>query len=529
MVALIVSLKLRLLRNSLRRSVWRVVGMILAAVYALGLVAGAVAGLVALRLAAADVAADVTRIAFSTLTLGWLLMSVLIFGVDETVDPARFAVLPVRARELLPGLLVAALIGVPGVSTVLVALSLLITWSRSPALLAAAVLSIGLGVLTCVLMSRAATSALASFLQSRRFRDLAALGIAMLAAAFAVGSNLLLPAVGESADGLRATAALAADVAGWTPFGWAWALPADVVDRAWGMAATHLVLASALVAVLWVAWQHFLGEHLVGPATAASGNLHVKRSGWVDRLYPGTPAGGVAARSLRYWRRDPRYLAAGAGFLIGPLVLIVLQAVRPEQIGSTALLAPLLIGSMVGLSVAQDLSYDGSALWVHVSAGVSGREDRVGRALAASTVFVPLTLAVLVLALALSGRWDLTLEAVGLTACLVLGGIGVGSLVGTLWQWPAPPPGANPFQTGNAGGLPAALSFFATTLGTGVVALPAAGLAVWGWFTPWVGWLVLPVGLLCGGAALLAGLHNGGQLLDRRWSAVLSAVSERSG
>ena len=46
-------------------------------------------------------------VAFSALTLGWLLMSLLVFGVDETVDPAKFALLPVRAGELLPGLLAA--------------------------------------------------------------------------------------------------------------------------------------------------------------------------------------------------------------------------------------------------------------------------------------------------------------------------------------------------------------------------------------------------------------------------------------
>ena len=39
-------------------------------------------------------------VAFAVLTAGWLLMSLLVFGVDETVDPARFALLPVRAREL---------------------------------------------------------------------------------------------------------------------------------------------------------------------------------------------------------------------------------------------------------------------------------------------------------------------------------------------------------------------------------------------------------------------------------------------
>ena len=108
MVALLVRLKLTLLRNSLRRSVWRTVGLIIGIVYGLGVVAAVLAGLVALRWTSTDLTADVTVVAFSALSVGWLLMSLLVFGVDETVDPARFALLPVRARELLPGLLAAA-------------------------------------------------------------------------------------------------------------------------------------------------------------------------------------------------------------------------------------------------------------------------------------------------------------------------------------------------------------------------------------------------------------------------------------
>jgi ABC-2 type transport system permease protein len=125
-VALLVRLKLTLLRNSLRRSVWRTVGLVLGAVYALGVVAAVLAGMVGLRLTSVGVTADVTVVAFSALSLGWLLLSLLVFGVDETVDPAKFALLPVRARDLLPGLLVAALVGLPGVSTVLVALGLVV-------------------------------------------------------------------------------------------------------------------------------------------------------------------------------------------------------------------------------------------------------------------------------------------------------------------------------------------------------------------------------------------------------------------
>ena len=130
-VAILVRLKLTLLRNSLRRSVWRTVGLIIGMVYALGIVVAVLIGMVALRFTSLELTADVTVLAFSVLTLGWLLMSLLVFGIDETVDPAKFALLPVRARELLPGLLVAGLVGVPGIASALVSLGLIITWART--------------------------------------------------------------------------------------------------------------------------------------------------------------------------------------------------------------------------------------------------------------------------------------------------------------------------------------------------------------------------------------------------------------
>ena len=103
-----------------------------------------------------------------------------------------------------------------------------------------------------------------------------------------------------------------------------------------------------------------------------------------------------------------------------------------------------------------------------------------------------------------------------LTLVFLLGGLGVGSFVGALWQWPAPPPGASPFQKGSSGGLPAMLSFSVATLGTLVVALPTAALVVWSQFTPEVGWLAVPVGLVTGAGVLRLGVDQGGRLLERR-------------
>ena len=109
MVALLVRLKLTLLRNSLKRSTWKTVGLIIAMIYALGVVSLVLAGLVGLRFTSLALTADVTVGAYAALTLGWLLMSMLVFGVDETIDPAKFALLPVRSRELWPGLLALAI------------------------------------------------------------------------------------------------------------------------------------------------------------------------------------------------------------------------------------------------------------------------------------------------------------------------------------------------------------------------------------------------------------------------------------
>ena len=70
MVAVLVGLKLRLLRNSLRQSAWRVVGLVLATAYGLFLVGLAVTGMVALRFTGIAVGPDVVVIGLTALTVG---------------------------------------------------------------------------------------------------------------------------------------------------------------------------------------------------------------------------------------------------------------------------------------------------------------------------------------------------------------------------------------------------------------------------------------------------------------------------
>ena len=117
--------------------------------------------------------------------LGWLLLPLVFFGVDETLDPARFALLPLPRRTLVTGLLRRRLrqrprdVGAAGASCGLVVTAgALGGWSAA----AVAVVGVVGGLLLCVAAARAVTSAFATALRSRRVRDLAAVLLAVLAA-----------------------------------------------------------------------------------------------------------------------------------------------------------------------------------------------------------------------------------------------------------------------------------------------------------------------------------------------------------
>lgn len=109
------------------------------------------------------------------------------------------------------------------------------------------------------------------------------------------------------------------------------------------------------------------------------------------------------------------------------------------------------LGAVVLMSIAQlDAAYDSSALAAHVLTGVSGRDDRAGRALGMVVLFVPMLLVACVLTTAVSGRWDLLPASVGAT--LGTGGlvIGVGSAISPWLPGQTPAPEASPFGSGSS-------------------------------------------------------------------------------
>jgi hypothetical protein len=179
-----VRLKLHLIGNGLRASTGRAFTFALGVLLGMMVAAGGFGAFLASGLVSLDAGLVLAVCAGSALVLGWVLVPVLFFGVDETLDPARFALYPLPRRTLAMGMLAAACAGIPAVATALALLGLVFTGAARAGVAGALVGLVGavLSLAVCILASRAVTSSLAALLRSRRMRDLTGVVVALLGA-----------------------------------------------------------------------------------------------------------------------------------------------------------------------------------------------------------------------------------------------------------------------------------------------------------------------------------------------------------
>lgn len=507
MVAHLVRLKLRLTVNGLKRSPWVLVGFVLAAAYGIGVLVAVLSGMVFVGAQQLEVRELTAVIAGSALTLAWWVVPMVAFGLDSTLDPARFATFPVPRGRLLVGLTLGALLGLPGVLTALACLGSVVLWRAEPRAMAAGAAGAVIAVLTCVVGSRALTTALAPVVVRRRVREV---GVALVLVPIALVGPLVSRLVPAGYDLREADVAPVARVLGWTPLGAAWAFAPDVAAGRWAQAGGRLSLALATLALLTWAWHAALGRVLVEPVRETT-KTREHGLGLFGRL-PGTPLGAVVARCLTYWARDPRYAMA---VLLVPVVPVVFALVDPS--GRMVLAAAPLSGFLMGWAISADVAYDGTAYWMHVAAPLRGTTDRWGRAIAAGALAVVVVLLLSVAGALTVRRPDAIPALIGCGVGAAGAALGVSSVASALVVYPVRQPGDSPFSVRQGATVPALL----TQLGgwTLVLALSSptivlAGFAVLGRH-PAAGWAALVVGPVLGGGVLAVGAWFGGRVLER--------------
>jgi ABC-2 type transport system permease protein len=525
-------LKLRVLRNGMRGSTVRILTFILSILATLyfgfaGFLIFAVPGFVD----SATGAEIVAGVGGSALVFGWMFLPLVFFGVDETLDPARFALLPLSRRTLVTGLLAAALLGLPSIATLLMSTGLVAgagSLGGWPAAGAAAV-GVVLGLVLCVAISRAVTSAFATALRSRKTRDLAAV---LLTGVAALLGPIQLALMNNSQDANWSTVQQVARILGWTPLGAAYTLGVDVAaGRAWTVPIKLLIVGASIAALLWW-WSRSLESAMVGargsagaaPATSGptgrSVELLIPRP---LRWLPRNRFGALVARDARLWWREARRRASlitvGVIGVVMPVIFI------SNDSASTWLpsFSMAFVGLMGALNLANQFGFEGTAYATNMIAGVPGRTELHSRALGLSVYMVP---ALVILAVVTGARRDPAWIPALLGAALAAYGVGVAlatlaSVVGAY----AMPDTSNPFAISSGGGVLKSLLSFAVLLGSGVATVPYLLIAL-ATDDAWL-WLALPVGLAYGGGAYWLGLRLSAAILDRRMPELLATVNPR--
>jgi ABC-2 type transport system permease protein len=518
-----VRLKLRLIGNGLRGQAWRQVLFVLGILFGTGFaVAGYGIFAVPAMLGDLRIAGTLIPLAGAALVLGWLFLPLVFFGVDESLDPARFALLPLRRGTLIRGLFAASLIGVPAIATLVATLGMVDAAARlgGPLAAAAQLLGVVVGLLLCVAVSRAVTSAFATALRSRRARDLATILLAVVAAL--LGPIQLLALAGAQRADWDRVGDVAA-VVGWTPLGAPFSMGLDVIaGRAWAVPLKLLLVLATLAVLLWW-WSATLERAMLGAATAARSSADRRGTPVAQLVLPFLPRnrfGALVSREARYWWRETRRRASLITFSVVGIFLPVTTAVTG---GGSGLLL-LFVGALAAVGLANQFGYEGSAYAANVVAGVPPRTELNSRVAGYALYVAPLLLTIAVVIGVVTDRAVAIPSLLGTLAAAFGAGLAAVLPISVRGAY-ALPDTTNPFALSSGGGLAKGMMSFGALLAAVVGTIPiqvAADLLGPAWL--WVG---LPFGLLYGAGLYLAGSRIAAGQLDRRMPELLTAVTPR--
>ncbi|MFF2812770.1 transporter [Streptomyces sp. NPDC058000] len=527
LVSVFVRLKLTLLRNGLRQSTGRTLAYIISAAAGLLFAAGILLGLVALR--GNPHAGSLAVVLTGILTLGWAVMPLFFPTGDETLDPTRLVMLPLRPRPLIRALLVTSLVGLGPIVTLALVTGSVIAVAHGAVATLVGVLAVVLVVLVCVALARAVATASVRLLTSRRGRDLAVLG-GLFIALGAQGVNIAAQRLGRP-DGLSVLEPLG-EVLRWVPPASALSAVEDAGHGAYGRAAAGLALTVlALVLLLWW-WQRTLTALMTSPDSSTLQAVEkdsARRAGGEERglarLLPGGRTGTAMLRTLRYAWRDPKSKMSWAMALgIGLLVPIVYAAQGNGSI-YTSFSAP----ALLGMQMYNQFGQDTSAFWMVASTIATPRdafEELRARALSLALVAIPYVTLVVVGSAAFIGPWSAFFQVYGLSLGLLGGLLATGAMASALFPYSIPSESNKSVAPGQAG--IAWISLFAGFLTAAVLTSPLLGLAVWLHLAGLQSllWVLLPAGVVYGVGIATLGLRVAAPRVVARLPEILAAVSK---
>lgn len=305
------------------------------------------------------------------------------------------------------------------------------------------------------------------------------------------------------------------------PLGAFWRAPSHEAAGDASLVEQDMWLGALTIAALAIVWLISLA-FLLRPTRRVPRKRAARVPGWFRRL-PSTPSGAVAARSFTYWSRDPRYRAALVVLPVVPVVTLLAMWLGGIPLPIAALVPlPLMVLLIAWGTLHNDVAYDSTAMWAHLAANTRGANDRVGRMLPVLAMGVPVVLIGSPLTAWLHGDWSVLPAVLGVSVGILLGGIGVSSLISARYPYPATRPGDAAFQQPQVPGASGSGIQFWSIVLILLVASPAIAAGILHLLDvpeianlPW-SWVALAAGFVAGALMLVIGIRAGGASYDRR-------------
>ncbi|MGQ0848868.1 MAG: hypothetical protein ACT4OP_07080 [Actinomycetota bacterium] len=476
MVAKLAWLKFRLTWNGLRRDRQRRIG--LPAVIALMI-------FTAWRLARAyqfeharlapELANELTLWASLAFFVGWVTLPVVIFPLDESLDPAQLAVFSVSRPRLLAGLVAASLVSpsvlVPA-AMVFVNASLFDGPARLVAIVAGLILIVQISI-----GGHLFSSVVSAMLRSRRGRDLAVLVVIGIGL-FTFGAYQTVIAQIE-ANGM--TGALSAHpltpIAGLLPPVAAQAAVTSADSGNWGRTLVMVLASLAWIGAMAYVWGRLVGWMLVTPDHSPRPDRPRNRRGLAERGAWGRRL-VLARKELRFFVRDPRQRLVWTGTVIFVGLAVAMLVVGTESMAQfrrstwLPLLAPALV-LFVGLPIAlNQFGWERNAASYLFSLPVKPRHLLHGKNLAVVLGLALETVLMAVLLAGFSGSWNTLVMVPGLSIAAIGCQLAVGNLVSVITPLRLPREGTDVFAQATEQGCLALAAQLGSFMAIGLLMVP---------------------------------------------------------
>lgn len=426
-------------------------------------------------------AAELTMWSALIFFVGWVSLPVVIFPLDETLDPAQLATFAIPRPRLLLGLSLASLIGPSAVVPVVLLVTNVSLFAGPVQIMAVAAGVVLLAQL--VVATHLFTSAISAMLRSRRGRDLAVLVVVGIGLCTFGGYQV----VSAEVDRLGLTEALATNpISNWAALLPPVAAQRAVVEASRGSWTTSLLMLAAGIAwigVMAYAWDRLVGWMLVTPSHSPRPDRARHRRGLAERGPWGTRL-VLARKELRFFIRDPRQRLVWTGTVIFVGLAVAILVVGTESMARLRhsewlpLLAPALV-LFVGLPIAlNQFGWERNAASYLFVLPIRPRQLLQGKNIAIVIGLVLETAFMSVLLAAFSESWAVMWLVPGLAIAAIGCQLAVGNLVSVLSPLRLPREGTDVFAQATEQGCLALAAQMASFLLIGVLLVPPASAVV---------------------------------------------------